>query len=80
MATQREQVFRDALELEPADRTELLELLIESLDSLDGDFDEDVEEAWAEEIDKRIAELDSGAVIAEPWDVVRKRLRNDSGG
>jgi len=77
---QREQLFRDALELEPAERTELLELLIDSLDGLDAESDEDVEEAWAEEIDKRIAELDAGVVTAEPWDKVRKRLRNAPDG
>jgi hypothetical protein len=32
-----------------------------------------------QEIDRRIAEIDSGAVRTEPWDVVRKRLRNGAG-
>jgi hypothetical protein len=34
MATEPEQVFRDALQLKPADRTELLDLLIDSLHPL----------------------------------------------
>jgi putative addiction module component (TIGR02574 family) len=76
MAVQREQVFRDALLLEPSDRTELLELLI---DSLDPETEAGVEEAWMQEIDRRVAEIDSGAVRTEPWDVVRERLRRASG-
>lgn len=76
MATQPERVFREALQLKPSDRTELLDLLIESLDP---ESEEGVEEAWMQEIDRRIAEIDSGAVRTEPWDVVRKRLRNAAG-
>jgi putative addiction module component (TIGR02574 family) len=44
------------------------------LDSLDTDVDEDAEAAWATEINRRVAELDSGAVKTIPWAEVRRRL------
>ena len=44
------------------------------LDSLDTDVDEDAEAAWATEVHRRVAELDSGAVTTIPWAEVRRRL------
>jgi putative addiction module component (TIGR02574 family) len=72
MAVSRDKIFRDALELEQSDRAELAKLLV---DSLDPSVEEGVEEAWMEEVARRAAELDSGAVQAIPWDTVRARLR-----
>jgi putative addiction module component (TIGR02574 family) len=36
--------------------------------------DEDAEAAWASEVNRRLAELDSGAVNTIPWAEVRRRL------
>jgi len=72
MAVSRDKIFRDALELEQSDRAELAKLLV---DSLDPSVEEGVEEAWMEEVARRAAELDSGAVQTIPWDTVRARLR-----
>ena len=44
------------------------------LDSLDTDVDEDAAAAWATEVNRRVAELDSGAVQTVPWAEVRRRL------
>jgi putative addiction module component (TIGR02574 family) len=73
VAVSRDQVFREALELEQGDRAELAKLLI---DSLDPTVEEGVEEAWMEEVTRRAAELDSGAAQTIPWDTVRARLRS----
>jgi len=73
MATQADQVFRDALQLDTTARAELLERLI---DSLDLGSESGVDEAWAQEIERRAAEIDSGAVATEPWEVVRARLHS----
>jgi len=73
MAVSREHVFREALELEQSDRAELAAQLI---DSLDPGSDENVGQAWIQEIDRRAAELDSGSAQLVPWDVVRQRLRH----
>jgi len=51
-----------------------------SLDSwlitLEGAIDPEIERAWRQEVTKRIAELDSGAVKTVPGDEVRAKLRN----
>ena len=44
------------------------------LESLDTEVDEDTEAAWATEVNRRLAELDSGAVKTIPWVEVRHRL------
>ena len=64
-------IFRDASDLPERDRATLAGLLIESLD---GEPDAGVEAAWATEIERRVAELDSGAVKTIPWEEVRQRL------
>ncbi len=64
-------VWKEASELSEADRAALAGLLIESLE---GEPDPDVEAAWAAEIEKRVAELDAGAVKCIPWEEERQRL------
>jgi len=44
------------------------------LESLEGQPDEDVEAAWAEEIERRVRQLDSGEVKTIPWEQVRANL------
>lgn len=44
------------------------------LESLDEEIDEDSEAAWRAELDRRIRELDSGAVRPVPWAEARKRI------
>ncbi len=43
--------------------------------SLDRAIDEFAEEAWREEIHRRLQESDSGAVQLTAWDDARRRLR-----
>ena len=64
-------IFRDASDLPERDRATLAGLLIESLD---GEPDPGVEAAWAAEIERRVAELDSSAVKTIPWEEIRHRL------
>ena len=65
------EILKDALALPTETRAALAGSL---LDSLDTDVDEDAEAAWAIEINRRVAELDSGAVNTIPWAEVRRRL------
>ena len=44
------------------------------VDNLDSEVDAGAEEAWQKEIQRRLAELDSGAVKAIPWSEARSRL------
>lgn len=77
MSRKLDKVLREALELAQEDRAKLVEHLLESLDP---EVDEGAEEAWAQEISRRAAEIDSGAVTTIPWDVVRERLGRKTGG
>jgi putative addiction module component (TIGR02574 family) len=65
------EILKDALALPTEARAALAGSL---LDSLDTEVDEDAEAAWATEVNRRVAELDSGAVKTIPWAEVRRRL------
>ena len=71
MARSARELFDEAMRLEPQERATLMRLLIEALDV---DTGEGVEDAWRVEIERRVAELDSGSVETIPWEEVRARL------
>ena len=71
MSTHVTELFEKASILSEEERATLAGLLIESLES---EVDPDVEEAWRIEIERRLAELDSGAVETVPWEVVKAKL------
>jgi len=51
-------IFEDALRLRPAERLQLIEMLVRSLNKPD----ENVEKIWAEESEKRYKALEEGKV------------------
>ena len=65
------ELFEQASRLSEQERATLAGLLIESLE---GEADPGVEQAWVEEVERRIAEIDSGAVKTIPWKTVRRNL------
>jgi len=65
------EVFHEAAQLPERDRATLAGLLIETLDPAS---ESDVEAAWSEEIKRRLAEIDAGAVELIPWEEVRAEL------
>ena len=71
MSLSRKKVFEEALHLDESERAALASLLIESLDM---EVEEGVEAAWVTEIERRVAELDSGATTTVPWEEVKARL------
>ena len=71
MGRSAQELFEEAMRLDPEERTALMRLLIESLD---GEADEGVEDDWQVEIERRMAELDCGSVQAVPWEELRARL------
>lgn len=77
MAVSREELFRQALQLDESERAALVGMLI---DSIDNDGEEGVEAAWMVEIERRIVELERGTAKTIPWDVVRDGLRQRLGG
>ena len=77
MSTDLEEIAAAALALSEEDRADLLVRLMESLD---GPPDADVEQAWADEIARRLEEVRSGKETPVPWAEVRKRLIEDADG
>jgi putative addiction module component (TIGR02574 family) len=66
-----EELYEEAAQLSEADRAELAGLLLESIE---GPPDEGVEEAWAAEIERRMANYRAGNVKTIPWSEVRANL------
>ena len=64
------EILKEALALSHEERAALAAAL---LDGLDADTDEDAEAAWATEVNRRVAELESGAVKTISWAEVRRR-------
>ena len=71
MAKSARELFEEAMKLDPEERATLMRLLIESVDA---EAEDGVEDAWRVEIERRMAELDSGTVQTIPWEELRARL------
>ena len=65
------ELLNEALGLPPEARAALAARLIESLDET---VDVDAESLWAEEITRRLKELDEGRAQTIPWSEVRASL------
>lgn len=70
MSMNLEVLEAEALHLPPAERARLVERLIASLDA-----DPEVEEAWAAEVERRQAQIDSGEVSLLSGPEVLARLK-----
>lgn len=60
-----------ALKMPENDRAAIAERLLSSLDARP---DSNVEEAWQQEIQRRLSEIDRGEVECVPWEEVRSRM------
>ena len=67
-------VLADAMRLDEHARAELAAQL---LASLDGPSDANAEAEWAKEIERRVASIESGTAVLEPWDEVKRRIERD---
>jgi putative addiction module component (TIGR02574 family) len=70
MSSRVETLEAEALQLSAAERARLVERLIASLD-----IDPEVEEAWAAEVERRNAEIESGAVATIPGPEALAKLK-----
>lgn len=68
-----ENVLNAALRLPATARAAVVAELIDSLDEAEP-AEEGVEEAWAAEAERRLAEIDSGMVKPVPWSEARRRI------
>jgi putative addiction module component (TIGR02574 family) len=71
METQLERLETEALKLTPGERAALAQRLLASLD-----VDAEIEEAWATEVERRIADVESGAVQVIPIDEALAQVRS----
>ena len=76
MRDQATKLLEEALRLPPEARAAIAGRLLESLGN---EVDEDAEAAWAEEIARRLKEVDSGKVATIPWAEARKRILGGGG-
>ena len=67
-------LLEQALSLPEHDRAEIANRLLESLDP---DVQQGVDEAWAEEIERRCAAVDAGTLATSDWKDVRARIERD---
>ena len=65
------EILKDAMATPPELRAAVAGSLLESLDD---QVDEGAEEAWKEEIARRLDDIDKGKVKLIPWATVRRRL------
>lgn len=70
--TDMEHVLDAALRLSPNARATVVAELLDSLE--ESDVPQDVETAWADEIQERLAEIDSGAVTTVPRSEALRRI------
>jgi len=71
MSKTTDDILNKAMRLSTAERAELAAAL---LASLDGESEDDVEAAWAAEIQRRVQRVRSGEAKGRPWPEVRERL------
>ena len=64
------------MELSEGERADVAGALLESLD---GPSDAGVEDAWADEIKRRIDDVESGRVDTIPWEEANQQLQKDRG-
>jgi len=70
MGSHVDDVFSKAMKLDPDERAELAERLLDSLRPADAG----VRESWRAEIRARIEELDSGSIESVTWQEARARI------
>ena len=76
--TLQDELAQKALSLSERDRAQLARQLILSLEG--ADVDPDVDAAWETEIERRFAEVDSGAVKPVDWREAVQRIKSHLNG
>jgi len=74
MARTMDQLIDEALLLPEGQRAEVATRLLESLDTAQ---DEEVDAAWAAEIERRCADRDSGRTVGTDWEVFRRSVDSE---
>lgn len=67
-------ILEQALKLSVQERAAVAQQLIQSLDPVQ---EAEVEQAWQEEIQQRISDLDNGVATAMTWEEVHRRMTHE---
>ena len=70
MSTETSELLRRALALPVDERAALANTLLDSLDAADAS----VEDAWDEEVARRIDDLKAGKAVTVPWEELHQEL------
>jgi putative addiction module component (TIGR02574 family) len=76
MMRDTEQLLAEVLDLPQQDRAEVAARILESLDGIH-DAGVGVDEAWARELERRAAAVDSGEVVTSDWNLLRGRIERE---
>ena len=76
MTNDYDEIFSAALSLPPGSRAMLAEHLLQSLDA---EYQKEIDASWGAEAEKRVAEIDKGEVKTIPAEEVLERLRSRRG-
>jgi len=77
MAKLAENIIKAAVKLPQKDRLRVVERL---LNTLEPEAEQDVDAAWAAEIERRSREIKAGTVRPLPWRQVKSRARKQARG
>jgi len=77
MARAAKDILEDAMRLPEKERIQVVERLLASFEP---EPDEDVDTAWAAEIERRSREIKEGTVRPLPWKEVKSRARKRARG
>ena len=73
MPSRAQALLRDALALPLDERADVAAELLASLDDAEAEHPDDVEAAWAADIERRARRVMSGQSAGVPWEDVRRR-------
>ena len=76
MSKTTDEILKDVMRLTPPERAQVA---AELLASLDGEPEDEVEAAWAAEIERRGERVRSGGAKGRPWVEIRDRLERRQG-
>lgn len=71
MPPSTEDILSQALAMPENERAAIAERLLLSLDTR---LDPNVEEAWQQEVQRRLSEIENGDIACVPWEEVRRRI------
>ena len=70
-------LLTEVMRLPPSERNKLIDAL---LTSIEAENSEEIDKAWAEEVEKRFSELQRGSVKPIPWSAVKQRASSKGRG